>query len=457
MSSRALLLLALMLGAARLAAQDPDLRVSVPAGERVRSASIKLTAGDELHIRLEAQPGQSAPLVSVYVHAEGGELVGRDDPDASSDVYRWRAERDGVYYLFVQNSGSGAGVVTATRRRPGVVTRGERSNYATVRVFFATDRKVIGTTPARFFGSEPAERMSQGYCDVSVPRDHRMGELEGPSIFRLEFRADPEKHVVLLRVQVEGAAELYRAVSGRIAASVRKEALLFIHGFNVSFEDAVRRAAQISYDLAFDGPTLVFSWPSQAGVMMTDYRKDERNAELSAENLKRVLLNLLKGPEQVTLHAIAHSMGNRVLSSALQQLGAEPTPRKLRQIAMIAPDIDSELFRRAVGKIAATAERVTLYASSADAALKASQRFAGYVRAGQGGPDVVIAPGIDTIDASSVDTSILGLGHSYYADNSTILSDLFALLRGRPPSERFGLSAVSTPRGVHWRFRPAVR
>jgi esterase/lipase superfamily enzyme len=442
-------------------AQSQDalsLRVIVPPGERVRSESIALNMGDELQVRLEALPGQGQPIVSVYVHAKGGELVGRDDPDTNPDVYTFHVGRSGIYYLLLQNSGTGAGVVRATRGRAGVVARGDVSNYATVRVFFATDREVVGNAPAHFFGSEPAGRLTVGYSDVSVPRDHRLGELEGPSIFRLEFRNDPERHVVLLRLQLQSMTEFSRAVAGRIVASVRREALMFVHGFNVSFENSARRAAQISYDLAFDGPTVLFSWPSQAGVLPTDYRKDERNADLSADSLKRVMLSLLGSTRDITLHVIAHSMGNRVLASALQQIAAESAqPRKLRQVAMIAPDIDAELFRRAAGKIAMTAERVTLYASSEDAALKLSRTIAGYPRAGQGGADVIVVPGIDTIDASSVDTSILGLSHSYYADNTTILSDLFALFRGRPPAERFGLRSVTGPRGVYWRFLPAVR
>jgi hypothetical protein len=81
----------------------------------------------------------------------------------------------------------------------------------------------------------------------------------------------------------------------------------------------------------------------------------------------------------------------------------------------------------------------------------------GYTRAGEGGRDVLVVPGIDTVDASSVETSAFGLGHSYYADNSTILSDVFGLIRGRRPDERFGLEKQTSPAGSYWRFRPAAR
>jgi esterase/lipase superfamily enzyme len=288
-----------------------------------------------------------------------------------------------------------------------------------------------------------------------VPRDHRIGELEGPSIFRLEFRDDPERHIVVLQVRTGNAGEFNRVLADRLASSLRHEALLFVHGFNVTFEDALRRAAQISYDLAFDGPTVVFSWPSQGRLLPLDYRRDERNAELSADNLRQVIVDLFARHPNTTVHAIAHSMGNRVLSSALQQIAADATvTARLQEVAMVAPDIDAELFRKAAGRIAGAAKRVTLYASSADAALKASQNFAGYPRAGQGGNNLVVVRGVDTVDASSVDTSILGLNHSYYADNTTFLSDLFHLLRGRPPAERFGLVSSTSTSGPYWLFRP---
>ncbi len=460
--------LVLLTAPSRPAAQGAaDIRLVVAPGAQARSAVVQLAAGEGWQIRLQAQPQQPQPNVGIYVHAEGGELVARDDPDAISDAYTWRAERAGTFYFVVQNSGAGPGTVIATRvaraDTPPVATSrpvpaaGGR-NYVVTRVFFATDRQPTPAAGATAFGGEFSSALRYGYSDVSIPREHRLGELEGPSIFRLEFRNDPERHIVLLRVQPEPVADFNRRFASRAAASLRREALLFIHGFNVAFDDALRRAAQISYDLAFDGPTLVFSWPSQASLLPVDYRRDERNAQLSADHLSGLIGDVMKSVPNLTLHVIAHSMGNRVLAAALEQIAAAgPAAPRLNQVAMVAPDIDAELFRRASGKFAGAARRVTLYASSADAALKVSQNLAGYTRAGQGGADVLVLPGIDTIDASSVDTSVLGFSHAYYADNTTVLSDLFGLLRGRPPSERFGLVPVTTARGPYWRFQPAAR
>jgi esterase/lipase superfamily enzyme len=234
--------------------------------------------------------------------------------------------------------------------------------------------------------------------------------------------------------------------------------LLFVHGFNVTFEDSLRRTAQLAYDLAFDGPAIAFSWPSQGSPLPLAYTRDQRNADISAVHLARLLERLMSGNTNV--HIVAHSMGGRVLAAAIQQLNRSNQLKSasvLGEMAFLAPDIDAELFKTAANQIAASATRVTLYASSRDTALRLARRVSGYSRAGEAGPEILIVRGLHTIDASEVDTSLLGLNHSYFADNTSVLSDLFALLRGRSPEDRFGLTPVRTANGIYWRFRPATR
>jgi esterase/lipase superfamily enzyme len=155
-----------------------------------------------------------------------------------------------------------------------------------------------------------------------------------------------------------------------------------------------------------------------------------------------VLLLRLKGAaKQITVHVIAHSMGNRVLARALEHLGNTQQgagARTLREVAMMAPDIDATLFRQVAGKIPASSERVTLYASEQDSTLRAAQRLAGYSRAGAGRRNLVVVPGIETVDASSVQNSLLGLGHSYYADNSTAPRSDSVLSLSQPRSPSIG-------------------
>ena len=53
---------------------------------------------------------------------------------------------------------------------------------------------------------------------------------------------------------------------------------------------------------------------------------------------------------------------------------------------------------------------------------------------------------------SNVDTSFLG--HSYFADKRTVISDIFYLLNeGKPPDECHGLEQKSCAKGQYWAFR----
>jgi esterase/lipase superfamily enzyme len=106
-----------------------------------------------------------------------------------------------------------------------------------------------------------------------------MGELEGPSILRLELRADPEKHVHVVSVQSEEKRAFLRRVASRVDASPKREVLVFIHGFNTTFEYATRRAAQVAADLGFNGAPVVFSWPSAGSAGPLAYQRDGRNAD----------------------------------------------------------------------------------------------------------------------------------------------------------------------------------
>jgi esterase/lipase superfamily enzyme len=146
-----------------------------------------------------------------------------------------------------------------------------------VRVFFATDRSFTGSSkPGEMFAGGRAA-LNYGICEVSIPRDHRMGELESRSIWRLEFQPDPAKHVVLRRVALQSKDSFFSQVAARVRASPKGNAFIFVHGYNVTFEDAARRTGQISYDLGFEGAPVFYSWPSQGNTAA--YTVDEQNVE----------------------------------------------------------------------------------------------------------------------------------------------------------------------------------
>lgn len=336
---------------------------------------------------------------------------------------------------------------------PAAANGGGDEDYAVVRVLYATDRNHIADAkPAEAFGGERAA-LSYGYCEVSIPREHRLGELEKPSIWRLEFREDPAKHVVLLSTVVASEDEFFRDLAARVAMSAGGNAFLFVHGYNVAFAEAARRTAQISYDLAFDGAPVFYSWPSQGKTQA--YTVDEQNIEWSQTNLRGFLEDFFTRSQAQNVYLIAHSMGNRALTRAVASLmNDKPELRaRLKEVILTAPDIDAEVFKRDIAPALAAAGRpITLYASSQDLALRASKQVHGYPRAGDAGPGLIVMPGIETIDASQVDTSLLG--HSYFAEASSVLSDIYYLIRdGERADRRFGLRRIEGAAGAHWEFK----
>ncbi len=449
--------------------QSPGEDLKSAAHSDIRSRLFHLKPGDRFQVTGTADDPQFS--VDLYVYSADKVLVGKDDPDADEASFQWSAPVEGDYYVVGRNLSGGSGtihVAVMTNEEPTGGTRAltpapaaMSANYAVMKVFYATDRNITGSdSRGPTFGGEPdpGNQLHYGEVSVSIPRDHRIGELEGPSIWRLEFKEDPNKDVMLQRVESEDEAGFLKGVSDRVAHSQKKEILVFVHGFNTTFEDASRRTAQIAYDMAYDGPAILYSWPSQGSMTPIAYNKDGRNAALTVPHLEDFLKMLVAKTGATTVDLIAHSMGNRPVTQALRDFalenpGGKNTPM-FSQVALMAPDVDAALFQQMAHEMELSARRITLYASSRDAALRLSDMFAGYQRAGEGVPHLLVVPGMDTVDASNVDTSLLGLYHSYFADNTTILSDLFKDFMGIAPAERLGLQAVVSAAGKYWKFAP---
>lgn len=209
----------------------------------------------------------------------------------------------------------------------------------------------------------------------------------------------------------------------------------------------------MSYDLGFDGAPVFYSWPSRGKTAA--YTRDEQNIEWTQKNLKNFLADFFTRSEAQNVYVIAHSMGNRAVTRAVATLLTEqPALRpRLKEIILTAPDIDADVFKEEIAPALTAAGRpITLYASSGDRALLASKKVHGYPRAGDAGAGLIVVPGIETIDATGMDTSLLG--HSYFAETRSILSDVFYLIQNdQRADQRFGLQSKETQAGRYWLFR----
>ena len=298
-----------------------------------------------------------------------------------------------------------------------------------------------------------AEPLDYGTCHVNIPPNHQIGHIDRPSIIKLEFREDTDKHIVLQRVIRSEKSEFYRELRGCMSRSTDNQAFVFIHGYNVSFESAVMRTAQIAYDLEFDGAPICYSWPSHGAL--ENYVGDMANADSTVYQLQAFLTEVVERTGSSTIHLIAHSMGNRALMQALDRIAVgQKSPRPLfGQLVMAAPDVsDSDFRSRYASSAKQLTQAITLYASSRDRALQASTRFHGQNRAGLAGENLVLVDGVDTIDVSEIDTSLIG--HSYYGDHPELIRDLRALVElAQPAGKRSWLDRFVSPAGFrYWKF-----
>ncbi len=323
-------------------------------------------------------------------------------------------------------------------------------------LFYGTTRKQTGSTEANdYYGSELGA-LQLGSCTISIPSGHKQGEIERPrKILFWQLKENTDNHIVLTSVKELDGAAFYNWLSGNVTGS-NKSALLFIHGFNTSFAEAAWRAGQIVYDIPFNnGIAGFFSWPSTGGS--ADYAKDIERADASVSDLVQFMEDLVgrTGIEQLNL--IAHSMGNRVLTRALNILVQKDSfkgkLKVINQIVLAAPDIDAEVFNREIlPAFKQIGNRRTLYASDKDKALKLSKFLRrGLPRIGEAGTNIYVADGLDTVDASNVDSE--GNHHSYMFETVELLTDLNMLMaQGLDPGNR-RLRQVDKQGLRYWLFR----
>jgi hypothetical protein len=74
----------------------------------------------------------------------------------------------------------------------------------------------------------------------------------------------------------------------------------------------------------------------------------------------------------------------------------------------------------------------------------------GYSRAGDSAAGIVVVPGIETIDASGLDTSFLE--HSYFAESGSVLSDIRKLVLEHLRAAQRGLKEQQQAAGRYWKF-----
>lgn len=327
-------------------------------------------------------------------------------------------------------------------------------NYIKYEVFYGTNRVSITLNKKIKYSSGRDNILHIGECIVSIPLSHQKGELERPNWFEdLFFGESPKKHFTILEGNEMTKEVFISRLQDKIGKSQSNDFLIFIHGFNVKFDDAIMRTAQLGYDLNFKGQVASFSWPSQG--KLNGYITDMDSARLSSKFLIEFIDTIMKTPIG-KIHIIAHSMGNVVLSDTLIKLKNENKfPNAIiNQIILAAPDLDKDIFLQEILPQIKGGNGLTLYSSKKDLALKASMKVrSDFIRlGGASGEDIVVEDGMDSIDASSVNTNLLG--HGYFSDTIDLLHDIYKVIIGLKPIERdLDKKTKADNKKYYWAFR----
>ncbi|MDD4973213.1 MAG: alpha/beta hydrolase [Bacteriovorax sp.] len=294
-------------------------------------------------------------------------------------------------------------------------------------VFVVTNRKLKSKTfgcTNNQFGVELDNSTHFGICKINVPKNHSTGQ------------------VTLTKDNRQSSHDYFKILNSKMLPELtvidflkktKRTPLVFVHGFNVRYEDAVLRAAQIAYDLKYQGPIVLFSWPAGAGdgffddkMITRTYESNIKNAKGSIETFKNFLTELQANDLKINL--VVHSMGHQVVLPALKEFTGSITGKSvINELILNAPDFEANEFIKLIENIKETSKRITLYCSYNDKAMVASETYNKTERLGA----CTFSENLDTINVSLVDapTMGLGLGHSYYSSRA-ILGDVFQVILG---------------------------
>jgi esterase/lipase superfamily enzyme len=286
------------------------------------------------------------------------------------------------------------------------------------------------------FDGEQNSQLNFGVCEVIVPEGHRIGSIGSPLWKRLLNKSDD-------RLRVDSLISLNQDLFFKHISEVTRrmkdprKLTIFVHGFNNTFSDAVRRAAQIGFDLGLGQGMGLFSWPSKGSFV--SYNADADAAEASKYPLADFIENFVNNTQGDGVNIIAHSMGCRCLLGALEVLSSRRIEvlKSIDEVILAAADVNSAIMPHLGRHAVENCARTTSYVSDKDTALKISGWLHRFPRVGVMPPTYVLR-GMDTVLVNDMD--LRGFSHGYVGTSRVILNDIFALLKENAAPENELLS-----------------
>ena len=224
--------------------------------------------------------------------------------------------------------------------------------------------------------------------------------------------------------------------------ATNRDILMYVHGYNQSFEQAVLDGARLSDSVRFAGDTMVFSWPSRGSVF--DYNFDRESAMLSRDALDQEIEDLLASPAVGRVNIVAHSVGTGVTTEALRVLYAklgDYAADRVGAIVLASPDIDMDVFMAAIPRIGPLAGKITVITATDDRALAVSRMVNGSStsRVGAAEKAQLEGLGIKVIDASQQGWGVLN--HDLFLSNAGVRQAIRDAIGG-PPSHLFSMPSI---------------
>jgi len=242
-------------------------------------------------------------------------------------------------------------------------------------ILVATTREP-SADPAILFTGERGPAIDLTEIVVSIPPEanRTVGEVQWPR----KLPPDPAKDFATLSVSpvpdIKAAESWFRR-----NRSDKRRLLIFVHGFNNRYEDAVYRFAQIAHDSHMNATPVLFTWPSRGSIFAYGYDKESTNYSRSA--LEAVLTAAAVDPEVGEITVLAHSMGTWLTVESLRQMAIRngAVPKKIENVILAAPDLDVDVFRQQLADMGPERPAFTVFVSRDDQALRVSRRISGNV------------------------------------------------------------------------------
>jgi len=236
------------------------------------------------------------------------------------------------------------------------------------------------------FSGERSSISSFAEIEVSIPPDsaRKVGDVQWPR----SVPGNPATDFVTTRLDALTQDQAIKWFHERIRRTPNRQALVFVHGFNQRFDDAVFRFAQIVHDSNAPVTPVLFTWPSRGSLLAYGY--DRESTSVSRDALERLLTFMAKDPNVGEISILAHSMGNVVTLEALRQMAIRNGRilPKIKYVMLAAPDVDVDVFASFFNEIGSERPAFTLFVSQDDKALAVSKRVWGDIpRVGQVDPE----------------------------------------------------------------------